>query len=433
MVRSTGSVASGPHQFYEGIQYGDGSGETGGKRRGANMGILRVDHPDIMQFITAKEQDNELTNFNLSVWLTDDFMAALKDKRDYPLIDPASGEETGRLNAIDVFDTITEKAWRNGEPGIVFMDEVNRKNPISHYGQVESTNPCGEQPLLPYESCNLGSINLSRCYDKKKNTIDYKKLGQIVADAVHFLDNVIDANHYPISEIREMTLRSRKIGLGVMGFADLLLRLGIPYDSEEAVAAAEEVMAFVDGKAKEKSAELGKRKGAFPLYPGSRWEKENKALRNATATTIAPTGTISMIAGCSSGIEPLFGIAYYKQCLDNDKLVEVHPYFEKVAKDRGFYSKELMEKVVESGGIQAIEEIPADVRRLFVTTRDIAPEWHIRIQAAFQRYTDNAVSKTINFPFSATVEEVRDAYLSAHALGCKGLTVYRTVPAMCRF
>ena len=425
VVRSTGGVASGPISFMKVFNMATEAVKQGGKRRGANMGILRVDHPDIMDFITAKEKDNELTNFNLSVWLTDGFMEALEKGTDYPLVDPATCGEVGRLYAKDVFDTIVEKAWRNGEPGIIFMDEVNRKNPVSHYGNVESTNPCGEQPLLPYESCNLGSVNLIHCYDEERNAVDYEKLQQIIRDSVHFLDNVIDANHYPIVEIKEMTHKSRKIGLGLMGFADLLIRLGIPYDSEEAVAKAEEIMVFIDKTAKEKSLELGKEKGTFPLYPGSLWEKEGMSLRNATVTTIAPTGTISMIAGCSSGIEPLFGIAYYKQCMDNDKLVEVHPYFEALAREQGFYSRELMEKVVESGGIQEIQEIPADVRRIFVTTRDIEPQWHIKIQAAFQKYTDNAVSKTINFPNEATIEDVREAYLTAYQLGCKGLTVYR--------
>ena len=424
-VRSTGGVASGPISFMKVFNMATEAVKQGGKRRGANMGILRVDHPDILSFIRAKEDNTELTNFNLSVWLTEGFMDALANDGEYPLVDPSNGEETGRLRAGEVFDIIVDKAWLNGEPGVIFMDEINKKNPLSHYGQVESTNPCGEQPLLPYESCNLGSINLLNMYDEQKNAVDLDKLQRTVCMATRFLDSVIDVNAYPIPEIAEMTRKSRKIGLGIMGFADLLIRLNIAYDSEEAVACAHELFGFIDRVSKEESARLAAEKGVFPLYEGSRWQLDGQPLRNATTTTIAPTGTISMIAGCSSGIEPLFGVAYYKLCMDGDKLVEVHPYFQKLARERGFYSEALMQKIVEQGNLDNLTEIPADVRRIFVTTQDIAPEWHIRIQAAFQEHTDNAVSKTINFPFTATKEDIRDAYLLAYRLGCKGLTVYR--------
>lgn len=434
-VQSTGGVASGPISFMKVFNMATEAVKQGGKRRGANMGILRVDHPDILDFIKAKEENSELTNFNLSVWLTDDFMEALGKGEEYPLIDPSkglkddkgqhSGEEVGRLNAKEVFDIIVDKAWHNGEPGVIFMDKINAKNPIAHYGSVESTNPCGEQPLLPYESCNLGSINLLNMYDEENGIIDYDKLSQMVRMATRFLDDVIDKNQYPIPEIGEMTRKSRKIGLGIMGFADLLICLNIPYNSEQAVECAREISAFVEKVSQEESMRLAKEKGTFPLYKGSMWQKKKKPMRNATTTTIAPTGTISMIAGCSSGVEPLFGIAYYKLCMDGDKLVEVHPYFEKIAKERGFYSEELMKKIVDSGNVADLEEIPEDVRKVFVTTRDISPEWHIRIQAAFQEHTDNAVSKTINFPFEATREDIYEAYLLAYKLGCKGLTVYR--------
>lgn len=424
-VQSTGGVASGPISFMKVFNTATEAVKQGGKRRGANMGILRVDHPDIIRFIRAKEDNDELTNFNLSVWLTDGFMQALATEGDYPLIEPSTGEIVNTLNAKKVFDLIVEKAWHNGEPGIVFMDQINKKNPVPHVGSVESTNPCGEQPLLPYESCNLGSINLINFYEEGLKGLNFQRLGEIVDLSVHFLDNVIDQNLYPIPEIGEMTRSTRKIGLGIMGFADVLCRMGIPYNSQAAVDMAEKIMSFVDSRSKEASMALAKRKGTFPVYEGSLWQQQNKPIRNATTTTIAPTGTISMIAGCSSGIEPLFGIAYYKLCMDGDKLMEVHPYFKQVAKERGFYSEEVMQKVIEQGSIADIEEIPADVKEVFVTTRDIEPEWHIKIQSAFQKYTDNAVSKTINFPFTATKEDIANAYLMSYQSGCKGITVYR--------
>lgn len=424
-VRSTGGVASGPISFMKVFNTATEAVKQGGKRRGANMGILRVDHPDIIDFIRAKEDNKELTNFNLSVWVTDAFMEALKNDADYPLIDPSTGLIMGKANSKEVFHLIVEKAWLNGEPGVIFMDKVNKKNPVPHIGTIESTNPCGEQPLLPFESCNLGSINLLHMYDEVVGGIHWKKFEDTIRLSVRFLDNVIDMNQYPIPEIDEMTKKTRKIGLGIMGFADVLCRMGIPYNSEEAVETAEEIMSFMDRISKEESILLAERKGTFPAYDGSLWQQEGKALRNATTTTIAPTGTISMIAGCSSGIEPLFGIAYYKLCMDGDKLMEIHPYFKEIAMERGFYSEEVMQKVIEQGSIAKINEIPDDVKRIFVTSRDISPEWHIRIQAAFQKYTDNAVSKTINFPNEASQEDIARSYLLAYDLGCKGLTVYR--------
>lgn len=424
-VQSTGGVASGPISFMKVFNMATEAVKQGGKRRGANMGILRVDHPDIIRFIRAKEDNKELTNFNLSVWLTDAFMLALETESDYPLIEPSTGEIVNTLNAKKVFDLIVEKAWLNGEPGVIFMDQVNKDNPVPHIGQVESTNPCGEQPLLPYESCNLGSINLINFYEEGLKDLNFDRLGAIVDLSVHFLDNVIDKNKYPIPEIGEMTRSTRKIGLGIMGFADVLCRMGISYNSQAAVNMAEKIMSFIDQRSKAASLKLAERKGVFPAYQGSIWQQQEKPLRNATTTTIAPTGTISMIAGCSSGIEPLFGIAYYKLCMDGDKLMEVHPYFKQVAQDRGFYSEEVMKKVVEQGSIANIEEIPDDVKRVFVTTRDIEPEWHIKIQSAFQKYTDNAVSKTINFPYAASKEDIAKAYLMAYKEGCKGITVYR--------
>lgn len=432
VVRSTGGVASGPISFMKVFNSATEAVKQGGKRRGANMGILRVDHPDILEFIKCKENNQELTNFNISVGITEAFMEAVRENKEYSLIDPVSQKPVAFLNAAQVFDLIVEKAWLNGEPGIVFLDRINDKNPISHAGEIESTNPCGEQPLLPYESCNLGSINLARMITADDNGINYDKLCQTVNTAVRFLDNVIDINHYPIQEIEKKTKESRKIGLGVMGFADMLIMLGIPYDSEEGVQIAQKVMSFIDQQSKKASIELAQTRGTFPLYPGSTWEKKNLPLRNATTITIAPTGTISMIAGCSSGIEPLFAIAFYKIVMDNDKLIEIHPYFEQVAKKRGFYSPELMKKVVKQGSLVNLEEVPSDVKRYFVTAQDISPYWHVRIQAAFQRYTDNAVSKTINFAHSAQPNDIKEAYMLSYELGCKGITVYRDGSRECQ-
>ena len=398
-------------------------------RRGANMGILRVDHPDILEFIKCKESEKDITNFNISVALTEDFMQKLEKGEDYDLIDPHTKKPVQRLNTKFVFDLIVKQAHKNGEPGVIFIDRMNEFNPTPKLGAYESTNPCGEQVLLPYESCNLGSINLYQmCIEKNgKYELDWQKLKSIIHLAVHFLDNVIDVNKFPLPEIERITRQTRKIGLGVMGWASLLCRLNIPYDSEEAINLAEKVMSFILGEARRKSQELAEYKGAFPAFRGSIFDKPAASkMRNATLTTIAPTGTISIIAGpCSSGIEPLFAISYYRMVMDQDKLIEVDPVFEETAKKRGFYSRELMEKIAECGSLKEIEGIADDLKRVFVTAFDIAPQWHIRMQAVFQKYTDNATSKTINLPEEATAEDVRQAYLLAYKLGCKGVTIYR--------
>lgn len=427
-VRSTGGVASGPISFMKVFNAATEAVKQGGTRRGANMGILRVDHPDIVDFIQCKKDTSEITNFNISVGLTEKFMEAVERNEEYDLIDPRDKSVVARKNAREVFDLIVDMAWNNGEPGIVFLDRMNRDNVVREVaGEIESTNPCGEQPLLPYESCNLGSLNLARMLREKdgKYEIDYDLLGETVDTAIHFLDNVIEVNKYPLPQIEEMTLATRKIGLGVMGFADMLYRLGIPYNSEEGIQVANDVMGFINERAHAASIALAEKRGAFPLYEKSTLSAGGKPYRNATCTTIAPTGTISIICGASSGVEPLFALSFVRNVMDDDELPQVDPYFAEVAKREGFYSDALMRRIAKEGTLAHIDEVPEHVKRVFVTAHDISPRYHIRMQSAFQRHTDNAVSKTVNFRNEATREEVAEVFTLAYKLGCKGVTIYR--------
>lgn len=425
VVNSTGGVASGPISFMKVFNTATEAVKQGGTRRGANMGILQVDHPDILDFISCKSDNNEINNFNISVAITEGFMQAVLAGEDYPLIDPRTKQEVGRLNAREVYDKIVDAAWRNGEPGIVFIDRLNRDNVVPSQGRIESTNPCGEQPLLPYESCNLGSINLAQMVKGEgKKEIDWDKLGQTVDTAIHFLDNVIDVNKYPIPEIDRVTKLTRKVGLGVMAFADLLMLLGVPYNSQEGVEIGQQIMGFIQRRAKEQSRRLAETRGAFPLF-GESIYKDETPIRNATVTTIAPTGTLSIIAGVSGGVEPVFAFAFIRNVMDGDELIEVNPLLRRRLEERGLYSDELMKKVIAQGSLQHIEEIPQDIKDVFVCAHDVSPQWHIRMQAAFQKHTDNAVSKTVNFPHSATREDVDKVYRLAYELGCKGVTIYR--------
>ncbi|HCR13314.1 vitamin B12-dependent ribonucleotide reductase [Solidesulfovibrio sp.] len=429
-VGSTGGVASGPVSFMRIFNTATEQVKQGGTRRGANMGILRVDHPDILEFITCKERENELQNFNISVALTERFMQAVEKGEDYDLVDPRDGKVVGRQSAAEVFALLVRKAWESGDPGIVFIDRINRDNPTPALGAIESTNPCGEQPLLPYEACNLGSINLSAFHapdaPDTSDGIDWKGLAETVHLAVRFLDNVIDASRYPLDQITEMVHANRKIGLGLMGFADLLFLLGVPYDSTEALGLAEKIMETIQAEARSASKTLAAERGPFPAYAESVFGKRNLGpYRNATTTTIAPTGTLSIIAGCSSGIEPLFALAFSRHVMDGEKLVEANPHFVAAMKEAGAYSESLMEEVTRKGSIAHIGMLPEELREVFVTAMDIEPVWHLKMQAAFQKYTDNAVSKTVNLPGAATKEDIREIYWLAYELGCKGVTVYR--------
>ena len=426
-VGSTGGVASGPLSFLRIFNTATEQIKQGGTRRGANMGILRVDHPDILRFIRAKEREGDLNNFNLSVGLTEAFMQAVDAGEEYDLIAPHNHKVIERLKARDVFALLVQKAWESGDPGMVFLDRINRDNPTPHLGEIEATNPCGEQPLLPYEACNLGSINLAAFHDANaREGIDWEGLKTVIHQSVRFLDNVIEASVYPLDQITEMVRTNRKIGLGLMGFADLLYQLGVPYNSQEGVGLAERLMAFIQDESKLASKDLAEERGPFPAFEGSTYAARKQGpYRNATTTTIAPTGTLSILAGCSSGIEPLFALSFTRTVMDNDKLVEVNPFFEAAVKAAEAYSPKLMEEVAKSGSVQNMELLPAEIRRVFVTAMDIEPIWHLKMQAAFQKFTDNAVSKTVNLPNSASQEDIWDIYGKAYEYGCKGVTVYR--------
>ena len=420
VVRTTGGVASGPVSFMSIFDAATNVIKQGGRRRGANMGVLRIDHPDILEFIEAKEKPGFLENFNVSVAVTDEFMRLARSGGEINLVNPRNREVTGSLNAPELMNLIANSAWRGGDPGVIFIDRINAAHPIP--GIIEATNPCGEQPLLPYESCNLGSINLSRLVEKGE--IKWDLLDELITLGVRFLDDVIDVNRFPLAQIEEVTLRNRKIGLGVMGFAEMLIEMNISYNSEGAIRVAEEVMGRLAKLGREESARLGAERGSFALFEQSKlkgWD----AMRNSTVTTVAPTGTISIIAGTSSGIEPLFAISFVRHVLEGAKLFEVSPLFEQAARARGIYSHDLMSEVAKKGSVQEIAGIPQDMKDLFVTALDIPPEQHVKIQAAFQKHTDNAVSKTVNLPQSATVGDVLKVYNLAYDLGCKGVTVFR--------
>lgn len=426
-VRSTQGVSSGPVSFMRVFNQATEAVKQGGTRRGANMGVLRIDHPDILDFIKCKA-DGDFANFNISVALTERFMEAARAGTAYDLINPRSKQPESELDAREVWDLIIDMAWATGDPGIIFIDRINRDNPTPQLGEIESTNPCGEQPLLPYEACNLGSVNLSRFVRPTENgpDVDWDHLADVVHRGVRFLDDVIEVNDYPLPQIGELARGNRKVGLGVMGWADMLIKMDLAYDSDSGVALGEKVMGFIDAEAKSASRKLAEERGTFPNFAGSVYDTpDGDPIRNATVTTIAPTGTLSIIANASSGVEPLFAVSYVRTVMDNDRLIEVNPLFEEIAVKRGFYSRELMQLIADHGSVAEIEEVPLDVQRAFVTAHDIAPAWHIRMQAAFQKHTDNAVSKTVNFSSDATVDDVRSVYDLAYELGVKGVTIYR--------
>ena len=441
VVASTSGVASGPVSFMKVFNAATEEIKQGGTRRGANMGILRVDHPDILEFIASKEDVTRITNFNISVAVTDPFMEAVEKNESYPLINPLTGRphvvdgKEVRLDARDVFNRIVDHAWATGEPGVIFIDEMNRKNPTSPSETIEATNPCGEQPLPPYDSCNLGSINLGRfvkdplpddyAVSSPSDGVDWPRLAEVIRDGIHFLDNVIDQNKYPIPEIEQQTKKNRRVGLGVMGWADMLVKLRLPYNSNQALELADKLMSFIETRARNHSSELAKSRGKFPNWDGSVYAGEGVAMRNATVTTIAPTGTISIIAGCSSGIEPYYSMVFERNVLDGNRFLDANPLFEQAARESDIYSDELMEKVAGRRSLRDIEEIPDHIKALFLTAADVKPEDHIRMQAAFQAHCDSSVSKTVNLPESATRDDVRDSFELAFRLRCKGVTIYR--------
>ena len=427
-VATTSGQASGPISFMRVFNLATDVIKQGGTRRGANMGVLRVDHPDILDFIELKEHPREMTNFNLSVGLTDQFMHAVRRGRSYALINPRTAKPVRRVPAPVIFDRLVEAAWRSGEPGVLFLDTINTTNPTPHLGLIEATNPCGEQPLLPYESCTLGSINVARCLTKSRGkvAINYKRLAELIPLTVRFLDNVLDRTRFPLTSIETHTRQTRKIGLGIMGFADLLIQLGIPYDTEDALQIADQLMGFIRRQAHDASQELARERGTFPEYNGSRLDADGLPRRNATVTTIAPTGTISILADCSAGIEPLYGVNVVQMIMEDIRLERLHPEFLRQVKARGLSLASMRRTIDRQESIQHCSGIPNDLRRLFVTAHDIAPEHHVRMQAVFQRHSDSGVSKTINLPPTATTTDIAAAFCLAHELGCKGLTVYRS-------
>lgn len=423
LVSTTKGQASGPVSFMSIFDRATEVIVQGGKRRGANMGILRCDHPDIIEFIEAKMSKNQFANFNLSVGVTDEFMEAVLRNSDFELINPRNRQKVKKIKARTIFELIANAAWLTGDPGLIFLDEINRHNPTPALGEIEATNPCGELPLLPYESCNLGSINLARMV--QGTALDWQKLRECIHWGIRFLDDVIEVNKFPLPEISQITKGNRKVGLGLMGFADLLIRLQISYSDPQAITFAQKLMRFVQQESFKASIALAQERGVFPNFSKSIYARRGLRLRNATVNTIAPTGTISIIAGCSSGIEPLFAISYIRNVLSGTRFLEVHPLFEEMAKERGFYCKELIAEITQTGSLQNIKELPRDIQKIFVTAFDISPEQHLKVQAAFQKYCDNSVSKTVNLPPESTVEEVKKIYLLAYKLKCKGITVYR--------
>lgn len=423
LVNSTKGEASGPVSFMRIFDEATGVIVQGGRRRGANMGILRCDHPDVEEFVNAKLDGVSFSNFNLSIAVTDRFMESAHDGRGFSLINPRTGLKAKKINARKLYGLMIRSAWKTGDPGLIFIDEINRKNPTPSVGRIEATNPCGELPLLPYESCNLASINLGRMVNA--SGVDWEKLKDMTHIGVRFLDNVIDVNKFPLPRIKEITFANRKIGLGVMGFADMLIRLNIPYDSKKAVLFADRIMAFIHTESLKASAELAKERGVFPNFRRSIYAAKKLRVRNATVNTIAPTGTISIIAGCSSGIEPLFAISFVRNILSGARLFETNAYFEEIAKKKGFYSKMLMEEIAAQGTLRAVKGVPPDIKKIFLTAFDIGPDQHLKIQAAFQKHSDNSVSKTVNLPAGSAEADVRHVYDMAYKLKCKGITIYR--------